>query len=120
VSFVSEPSDEDGVIGAAAAQCLEVEGGTQLEVAGNVFIEPDQGDGLATLAVWSFESDDCSGARLDAFELAHSQTGIWLAVSGAPTTPAATRSLLVRLGVTKSVRAASFEVLFDNVLVRKL
>lgn len=119
VSFVSEASDEDGVIGAAAAQCLEVEGGTTLELAGNVFIEPDQGEGLATISAWSFETDDCSGARLDAFDLAHSQTGFWLTLRGEPTLPSATHSLLVRLGVTKSVRAATFQVLFDNVLVRK-
>jgi hypothetical protein len=119
VSFVSEASDEDGVIGAAAAQCLRVEGDAKLELAGNAFIGPDQGEGLATISAWSFETDDCSGARLDAFDLAHSQTGLWLTLRGEPTLPPATRSLLVRLGVTKAVRAATFQVLFDNVLVRK-
>jgi hypothetical protein len=110
--------DADGQSLRAATQCVVIDGGTRVAAYANVLAESGQGQGSASLGGFFFETRDCSGPMLgpplEAFATA---LDLWQVVAAEQSVPNGAHSLLVRLGVTKPYRSASFGAYFDDVLV---
>lgn len=111
--------DADGYSLHAASQCVKDAHGNELQVYANVFARSGQGDGHASLSVFFYPTNDCSGALAGApFELMSNAPDVWQTLNAEQAVPEGTHSALVRLAVTKPNRTESFKALFDNVLIR--
>jgi hypothetical protein len=101
-------------------QCLVAWGGDTYELAAQVFIKPGQGSGSAAIDLVFYGNDGCAGAVLGGKTAASVElVDAWRTARGLVVLPAGTRSVGVRLTVGKPLAQASFEALFDDVLVTK-
>ncbi|HVY31336.1 MAG TPA: hypothetical protein VHB79_32510 [Polyangiaceae bacterium] len=120
---------DDGVAPGAARQCLLAKAGKAYDLASDVFIEPDQGDGempgapysgSAVLGAFFFDTADCAGSSVGFISADPvSTTDTWVHVTATGVAPPGTRAISVRLGAFKPIRQDSFQAAFDNVLVRE-
>ncbi len=111
--------EQDGLGQTASKQCVPVpEGSNSLVALASFFIKPGQGEGLAGVSVFFFEDANCSGSPNGPLSAARGDTDAWTTLQANGPVPVTAASMLVRLTVTKPFRSASFEVLFDNVLIR--
>lgn len=121
--FISNTNLIAGVTGnttLGTGQCLAAWGGQSFEVGARAFIEDGQGAGRAEINLLIFGQDDCGGTVLDGRTPAATETvGSWQVMTGTVKIPPASRSMAVRLVATKPLAQPSFEVLFDDVLVRE-
>jgi hypothetical protein len=102
-----------------AAQCVHATTAANYFVAAQAKIAAGQGVGSAAVAVQFFPSPDCSGAATGAWSSPiTSATIAWTTLSGSVAAPAATGSLRVRVVALKQFSAPSFQVQFDNVLLK--
>jgi hypothetical protein len=101
-------------------QCLVAWGGDTYELAAQVFIKPGQGSGAAAIDLVFYGNDGCAGTVLGGKTAASVElVDAWRTARGQVQLPAGTRSVGVRLTVGKPLAQASFEALFDDVLVTK-
>ncbi len=109
-----------GVIVGGSGQCQAALGNVEYQVAARALVPGGQGEGSAGVNVWFFGADDCADYLLSSVGPAPvTQTDAWLLVQGKVKAPPATRSMLVRLVVSKPYPQASLAALFDDVLVRE-
>jgi hypothetical protein len=119
---VIDPTSDNSVL-RAASQCVAV-GSMQLVTAyANTFVEPGQDQtGRAQIVVFFFDGEGCTGAFTSSFTtpqpLGTDGVGAWLELKAGSVTSLSTKSMLVKLGLSRPSKAASFHARFDNVLVR--
>jgi hypothetical protein len=111
--------DMDGLVAAAAGQCVPIAEGEELKILANAFIPPDQGEGIAGLSIFFFDKANCMGSIKESFNASGVDTDEWMVLGGAKTVGAGVLSMRVRLMASKPYRSPTFEVQFDNVLVSK-
>jgi hypothetical protein len=110
-----------GTTGVAAYQCITAWTGDSFEVGARVRVASGQGEGEAGVNLMFFGGDACAGQLLGGENVAFtSKTDQWSVVKNTSQIPAGTRSMRVRLMVSKPFSQASFEAQFDDVLVVKL
>jgi hypothetical protein len=110
----------NGTMQAGSRQCVTAIGGKEYSLAVNTLIPAGQGSGSAGIVVWFFGSDNCAANFIGRVPLQLlSATGAWQVARGKVQAPSATRSMYVRLVTEKPFAQASFEALFDDVLVRE-
>lgn len=106
--------------GIGSRQCLVAWGDDTYELAARVFIKPAQGSGSAAIDLVFYGSDGCDGTILGGKTATSVQAvDAWTTARGQVKLPAGTRSVWVRLVVSKPLAQSSFEALFDDVLVTK-
>jgi hypothetical protein len=100
-------------------QCVPVTGGTTYRLTLQLFIPTGQGVGSGGVNIIYYPSIDCSGAMVgaDAWSLV-GDTNAWKLVQGTTSTPTGTQSMAVRLVAMKTFRAAAFQILFDDLLLK--
>ncbi|MFL5306541.1 MAG: hypothetical protein ACJ8F1_15095 [Polyangia bacterium] len=104
----------------AAAECVAAVAGATYDLSAQVFVPQQMSGSLAGLGLWSYASNDCSGAPSGTFASPQvAAVGVWQPVSGSPQLPAGTQSMSVRLTVTKPAGQTGGEARFDNVDVTK-
>lgn len=100
-------------------QCVPVTEGLTYEFAARVMIPEGQGTGGAGLNVYAFTGAACSDIFLSGQGTSlNVQAGGWAVVEKQIVMPAAARSVLVRLAVSKPFTQVKLSALFDDVLVR--
>jgi len=114
-----------GAQGAAlhsASQCLSVTGKQLVTVYANALVDSDQAlGGEAQVDVLFFDSRACAGAYVTSFSTPQpldAANGEWLALKAGAISGANTKSVLVKLTVSRPFDAASFQAYFDNVLLK--
>ena len=112
-----------GTVVAGASQCLPVPASATYEVAVQAFVPPWQGVGAASLVVDSYFSPDCAAGSLWPKPFLGAEVtaaGAWQPIVGAAVIGGGIQSIAVRLVAEKPVTQppTSFQVLFDDVLVR--
>lgn len=111
--------DMDGDVLRAATQCVPVGDAQELDVYASALVKSGQGEGEASLGIFSFSTDDCSGSPLGLpLDVPTVGRDIWQTIGAHRALPPMTASVLVRLGVSKPFRSPRFDVYFDNVLLR--
>ena len=76
------------------------------------------GSGAAGVNLLMYSGDNCTDDFVAAKTIdTVGDVGVWHVIEGEVTMPAATRSMYVRLVAEKPFTQASFEALFDDVLV---
>jgi hypothetical protein len=114
--------DAQGVAQRSASQCLEVTGRQLLTVYANALVDSDQPSaGLAQVDVLFFDTANCAGAYLSNFSTPQpleALAGEWLALKAGAVSGPNTKSVLVRLVVSRPLDADSFQANFDNVLLK--
>lgn len=101
-------------------QCLTARSGQVYELGARARVPAGQAEGYARFNLVIYGNDGCQGTVLASVTPALlAETGAWRVINGKVKLPPATRSIYVRLTSEKPVRHASFEVHFDDVLVRK-
>jgi hypothetical protein len=98
-------------------QCLPVTGDTVYRLSAKTFVPKDQGPGGSGFIMAYFNADDCQGLQLDLLNYASDKTGVWSRAQKTRLAPAGTKSVLLRLVVTKVWRLPSFDVAFDDVVL---
>jgi hypothetical protein len=107
-----------GWTAAAVSQCLVGWADQEFELGAHVFIVDGQ-DGTAQISLAMFGNDDSAGSYLGATAPAvAAATGSWQPLNTSVKLASGTRSVLVRLAAAKPGSQASFEVHFDDVLLR--
>ena len=113
---------DSGAVGltmVGSRQCLDVLRLRTYKIAAQLFIPSGQGDGHAGVNVFLYADPGCTGTFLHAYTPGFvSVADTWHVVTGEIETSPGTRSMLVRLVVSKPFALPEFEALFDNVLVR--
>jgi hypothetical protein len=116
-----EVNPDPGTSMSGTAQCLVATGAQQYDFAVQVRIDGALGGGKAGINVWFYGSDGCSDNFLQGTNASLKyDLDTWVVARGQLKSPAATRSMLVRLVAVKPNAQQSLKVLFDNVLVTKL
>ncbi|HYQ17317.1 MAG TPA: hypothetical protein VEQ58_16205 [Polyangiaceae bacterium] len=110
--------EQDGLASAAAVQCVPISSGTKLAIFASLYIPSGQGEGLGGITLFLYDKADCMGSIKDSFDNSIVSTDSWTTLSGSHVVADGVSSMQVRLTVTKPYRSASFEVRFDNVLVK--
>lgn len=107
-------------ISAGSYQCLNAWGKTTIDVAARAFIKSGQGTGGAVIELVGFAEQDCAGEMVGGSTVASAyKVDVWEVLRGKAKVPTAARSVRVRLTSEKPFSQPSFEVLFDDILVRK-
>lgn len=111
-----------GVALRAAEQCIRMAGSKLVIVYANAFVDPAQDEqGRAEVDVAFFDSEDCSGPFSTTFSTPQpldGGVGSWLTLKAGSISGASTKSAQIKLALLKPFRAPSFQVRFDNVLIR--
>lgn len=106
----------------AASQCLNVTGQQLVTVYANAFIDrTEDSNGHAEVDVFFFDSADCSGEFGISFSTPQpldAAVDTWLDLKAGAVSGASTRSVLVKLAISRPFRAPSFGARFDNVLLK--
>ena len=103
-----------------SGQCLVAKSGEMVELGARALIPSGQGQGYGRVGFIIYGNDGCQGTLLTSVTTGTvTEAGAWQGVHGKTKLPPATRSIYVRLVVEKPAPDTSFEVLFDDVLVRK-
>ena len=114
--------DAEGLAQRSASQCLEVTGKQLVTVYANSLVDSAQApSGLAQLDVLIFANAACAGAYVSSFSTPQpldAPSGEWLALKAGAVSGPDTKSVLVRLVVSRPLDAASFQASFDNVLLK--
>jgi hypothetical protein len=101
---------------------LEVTGKQLVTVYANAFVDAGQDpNGHAEVDVFFFDAAACSGALSASFvtpQPLDAETDTWLSLKAGAVSGEYTKSVLVKLGVSKPFSAPSFSARFDNVLVK--
>jgi hypothetical protein len=100
-------------------QCLAAEVGGRYQMAAQVWIPAEQGEGSSGVQVLFMPEPNCGGIPLGSSIAATSAVEEWHSVNAAFEIPVGVVSLKVRLGSVKPFRDESFAVLIDNVLLRQ-
>ncbi len=120
---VLDPNSDNAVL-RAASQCVAVGGMQLVTVYANAFVESGQPDltGRAQIVVFFFDGDNCTGAFTNSFTTPQplDTDGIdtWLELKAGSVTGLSTKSILVKLGLSRAYKAESFRARFDNLLVK--
>jgi hypothetical protein len=121
VLLSTQVNPDPGTSMAGTSQCLVATGAQDYDFAAQVRIDGALGGGKAGINVWFYGSDGCSDNFLQGTNASLKyDLDTWVVARGQLKSPAATRSMLVRLVAVKPNAQESFKVLFDNVLVTKL
>ena len=119
---VIDANNDNSVI-RAASQCVAA-GSMQLVTAyANAFVDSGQdATGRAQIIVFFFDGEGCTGAFTNSFTTPQpvDSDGLdqWIELKAGSVTGLATKSVLVKLALSRSYSAASFHARFDNVLVK--
>lgn len=109
----------DAWVMAGSDQCIPVSELTKYQLGVRVLIADGQGAGSAGLNLYAFTGDACNEIFLSGLPSAVTLArGSWTAVSAEIDTPLGSRSVLVRLAVSKPFNQDKLSALFDDVLVR--
>jgi hypothetical protein len=114
-------ADAGGLATSGAAQCIPVGPFQAYEVSARAFIPGGQGSGSAAINVWTFQDEGCKGTLLVS-NMSSSTLDVneWTLLSGRVSTPARSKSMLVRLVAIKPFRQKSLGVWFDAIGVYAL
>lgn len=97
------------------AMCLPVEGDKLYRFSAKTFVPKDQGPGGSGIIMSFFNAPDCEGLQLELVNWASDKTDTWLNAERLSRAPEGTKSVFLRLVVTKVWRLTRFEVVFDDV-----
>jgi hypothetical protein len=108
-------ADADGIIMTGARQCVSAKPGGVYALAANVFLLAGQPAASAGIQVQFLDSPNCTD-QLDGSYLSTLVTtgDEWTSIGGSLTVPEFAHSMVVRLVVQKSFRAAAAQAFFDN------
>ena len=101
-------------------QCLPVVAAHRYQAAAELFIafgQPSVGNGA--LGLLFYDGDNCTGATMGSTVAQSGMVDVWQPVEVAYEAPAGSKSVLLRLLAVKPMFESSFEVRFDNVLLRE-
>jgi hypothetical protein len=119
---VSGAVDFNGSVLRAATQCILVDSQQLVVVYANAFVDLGQDPaGGAEVDVYFFDASDCTGLATSSFSTptpADAYLGTWLTLHAESLSGVATHSALIKLGVAKPFRSATFSARFDNVLLK--
>ncbi|HEX2673400.1 MAG TPA: matrixin family metalloprotease, partial [Polyangiaceae bacterium] len=104
----------------SASQCSKVTGKRLVTVYANAFVDSDRA-GQARVDVQFFDTDSCTGGYSSNFvtpQPLDAENGQWLALKAGSVSGVNTRSVLVRLVVSRPLDEASVRARFDNVLLK--
>jgi len=116
-------ANSDNSVLRAAGQCLPA-GSMQLVTAyANAYVESGQDPtGRAQIVIFFFDGEDCTGAFTNSFTtpqpLGTDGVETWLELKAGSVTTLATKSMRVKLSLSRAYKAESFRARFDNVLVK--
>jgi len=118
----SATSEAQGAALQSASQCLSITGKQLVTVYANALVAADQpSHGQARVDVLFFDSRACASAYVSSFSTPQplaAVNGEWLALKAGAISGANTKSVLVKLTVSRPFDAASFQAYFDNVLLK--
>ena len=98
-----------------ARECVSVKAGGAYALAANVFLLAGQPAASAGIHVQFFDSQTCFGPLDGSYVSTLVTTGdAWASIGGSLTAPQFAHSMLVRLVVEKTFRAAAAQAFFDN------
>ena len=101
-------------------QCVRAQPNYSYTVYARVFIPDKQGAGQGGAGLLFYDSVDCSGNPSYGFTTTlFSEIGAWHTTDGFGQAPETTRSMAIRLVAVKPFAQNSFDVWFDDVLVRR-
>lgn len=111
--------EAEGMTMAGSGQCIAVPANVKVAFFVQAFIAPGQGSGMAGFNASFHQAADCSGEPSGVYTSAlTTTTGVWSLLRGEASAPLMARSMSLRLVAVKPFRQPSFQVLFDNVLVK--
>lgn len=116
---VVDTADQDGLMQSASTQCVPITAGGALEILVNFFIPSGQGEGLAAVGLFFFEQPDCKGPVKAPAQVSRAETDVWGLLRTTTLAPDTAASMQIRLAVSKPYRVPAFEVVFDNILVKR-
>lgn len=121
LSLVSNQAGSgDGWGIAGTGQCLVATAGEVYAVGARALVPANQAQGRAAVGMVIFGNDGCQGTVLKAaMPAALGTAGGWQVIKGELKMPPATRSIYIRLAAEKPLAQSSFEVHFDDILIRK-
>jgi hypothetical protein len=110
--------EQEGQIGRAATQCVQVEAAKTYILRGHAFIPTGQTGVTAQLAALQYASNNCTGELLSPFNAAPYTTsaGSWQYLETSLTAPEGAHSVLLRLHVIKPFNQPAATAKFDNLL----
>ena len=120
---VIDPNSDNSAL-RAASQCVSVGGSLLVTAYAQAFVEAGQPDsaGRAQIVVFFFDGEDCTGAFTNSFTTPQpiDTNGLdhWLELKAGSVTSLSTKSMLVKLGLSRAFNAESFSARFDNILVK--
>jgi len=110
----------DGTAPQSASQCSKVNGKRLVTVYANAFVDAGQ-TAQARVDVQFFDNDTCAGGYAASFSTPQpldAESGKWLALKAGSVSSESTKSVLVRLVVSRPLDEASVQASFDNVLLK--
>jgi hypothetical protein len=116
----STMADAAGTSTGAAQQCVAAAGGQSYRLHAQALLNrPLDSGGSTAVGLAFYSSVDCSGDPLSSHNAPPASfSNLWLPLSDAVTAPPGSRSVAVRLLVSKVTRLPALQVLFDNVLFK--